>query len=263
MVNWRCGCGLRVRRGRCGREFPIGRVVPGELRPVGDGRFGEEAVEALDQPVAGCVEVVDPVGAGDSEGLEYAHACVGEGAVEKAEEELSQLTGLAPRPDGHRTIAEGGDDENLLACERSLFETEASSRGRVGAEGEAADEDAIEPAFEDRGHSVPPQGELNDNRVGAPKLLLFAGGLVRLGAVDVRAAGVGADAEAVGGVDGLGIGRLGAGFTGVRLIGPGGMTAVAPTQDRIPAHGVEIGCQDGVPDILQVGDSRAAQVSVE
>lgn len=95
--------------------------------------------------------------------------------------------------------------------------------------------------LEDRGHAVPPEGELDDERVGPGDLLLF-----------------GAD---VGAQVAVGVGVVG-GFADVEAF-CGGVVVVVGVDDRVPLHGVEVGELDLVAVVAQGADAFVLQGAVE
>lgn len=180
--------------------------------------------------------------------------------MEEAEEEFAQLAGLPTWADRLRAVTEGGDDECAFVGEGTLFETQPTSRARVGAEGDAAGEDPVEPSLEDRRHAVPPQRKLDDERICPAQLVLLTGDLRRQGAGEKGLAGVTTDSEALGR-------RMPPMCIYLRICCPvrGVMVvpAVAGPDDGIPAHRVEIRLDDRVAASAQMRNAVGAQTAAE
>lgn len=64
--------------------------------------------------------------------------------------------------------------EGSLSNERTVLKSESPPCRRIEAEGETTNNDSVEPPFKDRRHAIPPQRELDDNRVGPENFLLFS-----------------------------------------------------------------------------------------
>src|SRR5690606_14979230 len=139
-------------------------------------------------------------------------------------------------------VPQGDDGERTCPPERALLETQPPSGPGLLAEGEAADEHPVEPALEDGRHPVPPQRELDDERVGPAELGLLPRDVGGDGTGELRGSAVPGDVES----------------PGHRL-----RVDVVVADHRVPPHRVEVGLDDVVALGPQSGDAVAAQAAVE
>lgn len=229
--------------GQVGAQDEVVVVVAAVLGPVRDGRGGGQGAQALVEGggVRGVVGGGGAVGAGDDQGRQDVHAGVEEGAVQQGEQHVLGGAVDAAGAQAGGAGAGGGDDQGAAPGQVAVAVAQGAAAVVGDAEREALDEDAVRPALEDRGHPVPPQGELHDQRVRPGDLVLFGADVGRQGAGGVGALRLGADDEAGGGVV-------------AEVFGP---------DDRVPAHRVQVGVADVVAVAAQGGGAVVAQGAVE
>ncbi|MNT16198.1 hypothetical protein D3C72_1512880 [compost metagenome] len=141
--------------------------------------------------------------------------------------------------------ATGGDHQHRPLAGHGAFAI-AVAPADVGmlshAVGEAIGIDTLHPALEDRRHREPPEGKLQDQRIGPTQLVLLPGDVRALPAVGERPLGVQGRVEARSGLV---------------------VQAVAGIERGFPVHRIQVRDLDGVAGRFEALDREILQRAIE